>query len=178
METIKKLATKFRKAIEKTDKTLLPEQFEPFPKGCCWDVAALLAHYLDANDQGPFKLITGERKSLSDVNWQTHAWLEKDGFIIDISADQFGSNESFMILTMVALGGTGSIVGPLVGALILVLLPEMFRFLAEYRMVLYGLILMSVIVLKPGGLLGVKGLFERSEPLFKKKKKQPAEAST
>ena len=95
-----------------------------------------------------------------------------------ISADQFGSNESFMILTMVALGGTGSIAGPLIGALILVILPEMFRFLAQYRMVLYGLILMSVIVLKPGGILGVKGLFERSEPLFKKKKKQPAEAST
>lgn len=94
-----------------------------------------------------------------------------------ISADQFGSNESFMILTMVALGGTGSIAGPLVGAFILVLLPEMFRFLAEYRMVLYGLILMGVIVLKPGGILGVKGLFERPEPLFKRKKKHSTEAS-
>ncbi|MCP4398794.1 MAG: branched-chain amino acid ABC transporter permease [bacterium] len=94
-----------------------------------------------------------------------------------ISADQFGSNESFIILTMVALGGTGSILGPLVGACILVLLPEMFRFLAEYRMVLYGLILIGVIVLKPGGILGVKGLFERPEPLFKKKKKHSTEAS-
>jgi len=94
-----------------------------------------------------------------------------------ISADQFGSNESFMILTMVALGGTGSITGPLIGAFILVLLPETFRFLAQYRMVLYGLILMSVIVLKPGGIVGVKGLFERSEPLFKRKKKHSAEAS-
>ena len=92
-----------------------------------------------------------------------------------ISADQFGSNESFMILTMVALGGTGSIAGPLIGAFILVLFPEVFRFLAEYRMVLYGAILMGVIVIKPGGILGVKGLFERAEPLFKHKKKPSAE---
>jgi branched-chain amino acid transport system permease protein len=94
-----------------------------------------------------------------------------------ISADQFGSNESFIILTMVALGGTGSIVGPLIGAFILVLVPELFRFLSEFRMVLYGLILISVIVLKPGGIMGVKGLFERSEPLFKRKKKNSLEAS-
>ncbi len=94
-----------------------------------------------------------------------------------ISADQFGNNESFMILAMVALGGTGSIAGPLIGAFILVLLPEVFRFLAEYRMVLYGLILICVIVLKPGGIVGVKGLFERPEPLFKRKKKNSAEAS-
>jgi branched-chain amino acid transport system permease protein len=88
-----------------------------------------------------------------------------------ISADQFAGNESFVILTMVALGGTGSLIGPLIGAFILVLVPEAFRFLAEYRMVLYGAILISVIVLRPGGIVGVKGIFERSEPLFKKRKK-------
>lgn len=58
---------------------------------------------------------------------------------------------------MGALGGTGSIVG----AVILTLIPEMFRFLAELRMVLYGLILILVIVLKPGGIVGVKGVFEK-----------------
>jgi branched-chain amino acid transport system permease protein len=48
-----------------------------------------------------------------------------------ISADQLGGNESFAILTMVALGGTGSIIGPLIGAAVLVLFPEVFRFLAQ-----------------------------------------------
>ena len=43
-------------------------------------------------------------------------------------------------------------------------------------MVLYGAILISVIVLRPGGIVGVKGIFERSEPLFRKKKK-PSEVS-
>ena len=89
-----------------------------------------------------------------------------------LSADQFSGNESFTILTMVALGGTGSIVGPMLGAAILILLPEMVRFMAQYRMVLYGLILIGVIVLRPGGIMGVKGLFERSEPLFKKRRKR------
>ncbi len=78
-----------------------------------------------------------------------------------ISADSFLNTESFTIITMVALGGTGSIVGAVVGAVILTLLPEMFRFLVEFRMVLYGLILIMVIVLKPGGIVGVKGVFEK-----------------
>ncbi len=80
-------------------------------------------------------------------------------FVTFISADQFGMSESFLILTMVALGGTGSIIGPIIGALILILIPEAFRFLAQYRMVLYGALLIFVIVVKPEGLAGVKGLF-------------------
>jgi branched-chain amino acid transport system permease protein len=80
-------------------------------------------------------------------------------FVTFISADQFGMSESFLILTMVALGGTGSIIGPIIGAIILILVPEAFRFLAEFRGVLYGAILIFVIVIKPEGLAGVKGLF-------------------
>ena len=80
-------------------------------------------------------------------------------FVTFISADQFGMNESFLILTMVALGGTGSIIGPIIGAIILMLVPEAFRFLNEFRGVLYGAILIFVIVVKPEGLAGVKGLF-------------------
>ncbi len=78
-----------------------------------------------------------------------------------VSADSFANLESFAIITMVALGGTGSIVGPILGALILVVIPEMFRFLYQYRGVIYGLVLILVIVLKPGGLAGVKGVFEK-----------------
>jgi len=78
-----------------------------------------------------------------------------------ISADSFVSNVSFEIITMVALGGTGSIGGAVTGAVILGLFPEVFRFLAQYRQVIYGLILISVIVLKPGGIVGVKGVFEK-----------------
>ncbi len=89
-----------------------------------------------------------------------------------ISADQFGINESFSILTMVALGGTGSIAGPLLGAFTLVLMPEIFRFLVEYRMVLYGIILILVMVLKPEGIAGVKGIFSRPANTVKQKKRK------
>ena len=82
-------------------------------------------------------------------------------FVRYISADQFGVNESFAILTMVALGGTGSIAGPIVGACILMIFPEVFRFLAEYRMVLYGLILVLIMMFKPEGIAGFKGMFPR-----------------
>jgi branched-chain amino acid transport system permease protein len=94
-------------------------------------------------------------------------------FVSYISADQFGMSESFLILTMVALGGTGSIIGPVIGAVILILIPEAFRFLNEFRGVLYGAILIFVIVGKPEGLAGVKGLFTpasgaRRFPFFRK----------
>lgn len=95
-------------------------------------------------------------------------------FVTFISADQFAMGESFLILTMVALGGTGSIAGPIVGAFLLMMIPEAFRFLEEFRMVLYGAILIVVMVVKPEGILGVKGIFERPSgsggfSLFKKK---------
>jgi len=78
-----------------------------------------------------------------------------------VSADSFANLESFGIITMVALGGTGSIFGPILGAAILVVLPEAFRVLAQYRGVIYGLTLIIVIVYRPGGLAGVKGIFEK-----------------
>lgn len=78
-----------------------------------------------------------------------------------VSADSFVADESFRIITMVALGGTGSITGPIVGAMILELFPEVFGFLAGYRQVIYGAVLITVIVLKPGGIVGVKGVFEK-----------------
>ncbi len=95
-------------------------------------------------------------------------------FVRYISADQFGVNESFAILTMVALGGTGSIIGPIVGAVILMVFPELFRFLEEYRMVLYGLILISIMMFKPEGIAGFKGMFPRDfdmSSIFKRRKK-------
>lgn len=78
-----------------------------------------------------------------------------------VSADSFANLESFGIITMVALGGTGSIIGPILGSGILVVIPEVFRVLARFRGVIYGLTLIIVIVYKPGGLAGVKGIFEK-----------------
>ena len=57
--------------------------------------------------------------------------------------------ESINILCVVVLGGMGSIVGVIVGAFILVLLPEYLRFLSEYRILVYGAVLVVMMVFRP-----------------------------
>ena len=61
---------------------------------------------------------------------------------------------SLLALTMVILGGLGNIGGAIVGAIMLVSLPELFRTLAEYRMLIYGVALLLLIRFRPQGLLG------------------------
>lgn len=52
----------------------------------------------------------------------------------------------------------GTIVGPIVGAVFMVIFPEIFRFLLEYRMVAYGALLIVVILFRPEGVFGVPGI--------------------
>lgn len=61
--------------------------------------------------------------------------------------------ESAIILSIVVLGGMGSIVGVIFGALILILLPEYLRALSEYRMLAFGAILVIMMVFKPDGII-------------------------
>jgi branched-chain amino acid transport system permease protein len=56
---------------------------------------------------------------------------------------------------MVVVGGLGRLLGPVVGAVLLTLIPELMRFTAEYRMLLYGLMLVAIMRYLPHGLLGV-----------------------
>jgi branched-chain amino acid transport system permease protein len=60
---------------------------------------------------------------------------------------------SINVLAIVILGGMGSIPGVVVGAFVLVGLPELLREFAEYRLLLYGAILMVIMILKPEGLI-------------------------
>ena len=61
--------------------------------------------------------------------------------------------ESINILCVVVLGGMGSIIGVIVGAFILILLPEYLRFLSEYRILAFGAILVVMMVFRPGGIV-------------------------
>ena len=74
-----------------------------------------------------------------------------------IDPNAFGFGESIAILAMVVLGGMGSTMGAVFGAVILSLLPEVLRGLAEYRMIIFGSILMLVMLLRPQGLFGFSG---------------------
>lgn len=71
-----------------------------------------------------------------------------------INPASFTFLESAIILSIVVLGGMGSIVGVIIGALILILLPEYLRALSEYRMLVFGAILVAMMIFRPQGLIG------------------------
>ena len=75
-------------------------------------------------------------------------------FVKYISPDSFTINESFILLAMLAFGGQGNLLGPMVGAATLILIPEIFRPLQEYRMFVYGGILILMMLVRRQGLLG------------------------
>jgi len=61
--------------------------------------------------------------------------------------------ESIIILCIVVLGGMGSIIGVIAGALVLILMPEYLRAFSEYRMLAFGVVLVVMMVFRPGGLI-------------------------
>ncbi len=71
-----------------------------------------------------------------------------------IDPHTFSFMESISILAMVVLGGTGSITGSVIGAVVLSIIPELLRGLSEYRMVIFGLIMMVVMLVRPQGIMG------------------------
>ena len=70
-----------------------------------------------------------------------------------INPSSFGFMESAMILSMVVLGGMGSIAGVVIAAMILILAPEYLRAFSEYRMLLFGAIMVVMMIFRPQGLI-------------------------
>lgn len=91
-------------------------------------------------------------------------------FIKFISPDSFYIYESFILLAMLAFGGQGNLIGPVVGAAILLVIPEVFRFLQEYRMFVYGSVLIVMMLVRRQGLLGGKEYSLRLRWFDKKEK--------
>jgi branched-chain amino acid transport system permease protein len=75
-----------------------------------------------------------------------------------VSADSFRLDETFVVLTMLIVGGMGTLIGPVIGAIFLVILPEVSRFMVHYRELVYGVILIVVILFRPEGIAGVPGI--------------------
>ena len=71
-----------------------------------------------------------------------------------ISADVFNYNKSFDILVMVVLGGMGSFTGAILSSTVLTILPELLRGFADWRMIIYSIILILVMIFRPEGLMG------------------------
>jgi len=72
-----------------------------------------------------------------------------------LSPDSFTLQSSILFLLIVLFGGLGTLSGPLVGAVALVLLPELIRGFMEYRLILYGSLLLLSVYFLPRGVVGI-----------------------
>jgi len=74
-------------------------------------------------------------------------------FVGTLVPDAFFITESFTILAMVIVGGMGTLIGPVCGAILLTVLPEPLRGLGDLRLIVYGLALTLVVLFMPGGIV-------------------------
>ncbi|HEY3002098.1 MAG TPA: branched-chain amino acid ABC transporter permease, partial [Kribbellaceae bacterium] len=72
---------------------------------------------------------------------------------VSVSPDQYVFLESAFLLATIVLGGMGTVAGVLIGATVLKLLPEKLRFLSEYRLLIFGLVLVVMMRFRPEGLV-------------------------
>jgi branched-chain amino acid transport system permease protein len=72
---------------------------------------------------------------------------------VSVTPDQFVFLESAFLLAAIVLGGMGTVAGVLVGATILKLLPEKLRFVSDYRLLIFGLLLVLMMRFRPEGLV-------------------------
>ena len=88
---------------------------------------------------------------------------------------ELGFQKSFDIVIMVVLGGMGSVSGAVLAAIVLTLLPEALRGFSEFRMPIYALALILMMILRPQGILGLREIWELS--WFRRRKPVKAETS-
>jgi branched-chain amino acid transport system permease protein len=90
-----------------------------------------------------------------------------------ISPASFGFNFSIELVTMVVIGGLGSIYGSFFGAALLTLLPEFLRAFQDYDIIVYGMLLILMTMFMPGGL--VRGIPEMAGALLPALKRRSSE---
>jgi len=87
-------------------------------------------------------------------------------FVGTLVPDAFFITESFTILAMVVVGGMGTLVGPVCGAILLTVLPEFLRAIGDLRLVVYGVAVTLVVLFIPGGIAQAARLaFDRLQRL-------------
>jgi branched-chain amino acid transport system permease protein len=73
-------------------------------------------------------------------------------FVGTLVPDAFFITESFSMLAMVIVGGMGTLIGPVFGAILLTVLPELLRGIGDFRLIVYGAAVTLVVLFMPGGL--------------------------
>jgi branched-chain amino acid transport system permease protein len=71
-----------------------------------------------------------------------------------LSPDMVSTQQSFLIVTMLVIGGEATLVGPVIGVILLTLLPTAFQFLANYKTLASGILLVVALLYLPSGLYG------------------------
>jgi len=86
-----------------------------------------------------------------------------------VSPKVFDTSVNVNIVTMVIIGGEGTILGPIVGAFLITFLPEILRFTEEFRIFIFGFILLFTILFAPKGVTGLLVKFFKSKKEYKLK---------
>lgn len=74
------------------------------------------------------------------------------GFVGTLVPDSFNVTESISMLAMVIVGGMGTLLGPVFGAVLLTMLPELLRSFGDLRLIIYGAAITVVVLFMPGGI--------------------------
>ena len=80
-------------------------------------------------------------------------------YLMYLHPNSFTFIKSFEIIIMIVIGGLGSITGSVLGAVLYIVLTEGLREFAQYRMVLFSLLLIVIMIVRPGGILGHRELW-------------------
>jgi branched-chain amino acid transport system permease protein len=78
-----------------------------------------------------------------------------------ISPDTFTFAESVAFLSMIVVGGKGTLAGPLVGSAALTLVPDLLSFMRDFKMVFHGILLVLCMMFLPGGLVSLVGTLKQ-----------------
>jgi hypothetical protein len=96
---LRALAARFRGALEIAGPRSGVPGLRNFPKDSCADTVLLLGAHLLDRGFGAFDGVGGEFGTPGEDDWHSHAWLERDGVIVDITADQFPDVSERVIVT-------------------------------------------------------------------------------
>jgi hypothetical protein len=100
MEALREIASLVRSLADEVSVDIRKSCYaDPFPTGWCQDTSRVLGKLLQNLGEVRFKLVFGKRELVIDAatgrcSEPTHVWLERDGMIIDITADQFSEEIS------------------------------------------------------------------------------------
>lgn len=99
-------------------------------------------------------------------------------FVNYIEASQFTTDTGFNVLAMIVIGGQGTLAGPILGSAVVTVLTEALRFMGNWRYVIYGLLIIFIMWVRPQGLIGASNsILSGGEIKVKEEKKKDGKSA-